>query len=97
MSFTVDPSPRVRRAVSTCTPAQQDFFWHQVCAILAESPYEFRDVIQRNVDGKGRVFYQYYDGIIPLVFTYRVYPPEEDWREGAAGYVSVTNAEAPWW
>jgi len=97
LSFTVDPSPLVRRAVSACTPSQQDFFWQQVCAILAENPYRFGDVIQRNVDGRGRVFYQYYDGIIPLVFTYRVYPPEEDWPDGAPGYVPITNAEAPWW
>ncbi len=54
-------------------------------------------MIQRNVDARGRVFYQYYDGIIPLVFTYRVYPPEEDWEEGAPGYVPITNAEVPWW
>ena len=84
------------RAVSTLTPAQQDFF-RQVCEILAENPYHFRDVIQSNVDARGRVFYQYYDGIIPLVFTYRVYPPAKDWQEAAAGYVSITGAEAPWW
>jgi len=35
-------------------------------------------VIQKAIDGEGRVFYQYYDGLIPLVFIYRVYPPEDE-------------------
>lgn len=97
MSFTVEPSPAVLDAISACTSTQPDFFWRQICAIFAENPYRFRDVIQRNVDARGRVFYQYYDGIVPLVFTYRVYPPEEEWREGAPGFVPITNAEDPWW
>lgn len=96
MSFVVDPSPRVRLAISRCSPAQQEFF-KQVCEILAENPYAFRDVIQKNIDGAGRVFYQYYDGVIPLVFTYRVYPPESDWAPGKPGYVPITDAQQPWW
>lgn len=97
MSFTVDPSPQVLRAVSTCSQAQRDFFKDQVLPILSEDPYHFRDVIQKNVDGDGRVFYQYYDGLIPLVFTYRVYPPEEDWHPNNPGYVPIVKAELPWW
>ncbi len=96
MSFTVAPSPEVLRAVSSCSPAQQEFF-KQVCSILSENPYHFRDVIQKNTDGDGRVFYQYYDGVIPLVFTYRVYPSEEDDVGGHTGYVPITRAEKPWW
>jgi hypothetical protein len=54
-------------------------------------------VIQQSIDGRGRVFYQYYDGIVPLVFTYRVYPPEEHWTEGSPGYVRLQHAGTPWW
>jgi hypothetical protein len=68
-----------------------------VRAILAEDPYRFRDLIQKNIAGDGRVFYQYYDGVIPLVFTYRVFPAEADWAVGHAGYVSIVRAEKPWW
>jgi len=96
VSFTVDPSPQVLGAVNSCSSAQQDFF-EQVRSILSETPYHFRDVIQKNIDSAGRVFYQYYDGVIPLVFTYRVYPPEEDWIPGHPGYVPITKAEKPWW
>lgn len=96
MSFKVDPSPQVLLAVNSCSSAQQEFF-KQVRSILSENPFHFRDVIQKNIDGDGRVFYQYYDGVIPLVFTYRVYPSEEDWIPGHTGYVPITKAEKPWW
>jgi hypothetical protein len=96
VSFAVDLSPQVIDALSRCSPAQQDFFRH-VRSILQENPYRFRDVIQRNVSGDGRVFYQYYDGIIPLVFLYRVFPPEENWDEGQPGYVFIRRAHTPSW
>ncbi len=92
----MDPKPQVLHAVSLCSVSQQDFF-KQVVSIISESPYEFRDVIQKHIAGDGRAFYTYYDGIIPLVFTYRVYPSEEDWTEGQPGYVPITKAEEPWW
>ncbi len=92
----MDPSPQVLRALSSCTAAQRDFF-EQVRSILEENPYRFRDIIHKDVDGRGRIFYQYYNGVIPLVFTYRVYPAEEDWKSDDPGYVSITRAERPWW
>ena len=66
-------------------------------SILAENPYHFRVLIQKNVDGRGRTFYQYYDGVIPLVFSYRIYPPEEEWVPGQAGFVAITRADNAWW
>jgi hypothetical protein len=96
VSFTVEPMPDVLQAVSNCSPSQRDFF-DQVMSILSQTPYEFREVIQRHVGADGRVFYTYYDGVIPLVFTYRVYPPKEEWAEGQPRYVPITRAERPWW
>ena len=97
MSFVIDPAPEVLQAVSRCSSAVQWFYRTQVVSILAENPYVFREVIQRHVRGDGREFYTYYDGIVPLVFTYRVYPPRDDWQEGAPGYVRIARAEVPWW
>jgi hypothetical protein len=94
--FVVEVTPQVIDALSKRSPAQRDFF-SQVRSILRENPYRFRDIIQRNVGGDGRIFYQYYDGIIELVFLYRVYPPEEDWREGQPGFVLITRAVEPSW
>ena len=97
MSFTVQPDPRVRLAVSRLTRPQRAFF-EQVLAILKENPYRFRDLVQRCVWADGRVFYQYYDGVIPLVFLYRVFPPEEsDWEPGEPGFVYIFDSERPWW
>jgi hypothetical protein len=96
VGFRVDQDPRIAEALSRCTPAQRDFF-RQVLEILAESPYRFRDLIHRNVWADGRAFYQYYDGIIPLVFLYRVYPREEDFDESVRGYVYIFDAVVAWW
>ena len=96
MRFVVDPSPRVLQEISRCTKAQQDFF-SQVVSILEQTPYEFHSITQKNIDSKGRDFYQYYDGIMPLVFLYRVYPRQDFWPPDIEGYVRITKAEAPWW
>jgi hypothetical protein len=52
--------------------------------------------VHKNIYGDGRVFYQYYDGIIPLAFLYTVIPAEEDWQPGDDGHVAITLAEPPW-
>jgi hypothetical protein len=98
VSFTVEPLPEVLQVVDeTCTPPQKTFFDEQILSILREYPYEFLDVIQEHISGDGRSFYTYYDGIVPLVFTYRVFPPKDDWTPGAAGYVPIIKADQPWW
>jgi hypothetical protein len=97
VGFVVDPSPTVLQAVSRLSPTIQRFFRQQVLAILSEDPYRFRDVILRHIAADGRAFYTYYDGIVPLVFVYRVYPGEQEWERGAPGYGAITGAEQPWW
>jgi hypothetical protein len=96
MSFKVDPDPQVLQAVSRLSATLQDFYT-QVLSILEENPYRFRDLIHKNTSGDGRVFYQYFDGIIPLVFLYRVIPPEHDWTEGDPGFVYIFEATPAWW
>lgn len=96
MSFTVELSPAVLDALSTLPQPLRDFV-PEIRGILSSSPYKFHALIYKNFDAQGRVFYQSFDGIIPLVFLYRVYPPEEEWHEGEPGYVYVARAERAWW
>ena len=96
MSFTVETAPEVLDAVHSLSPALQDFF-SQVVSILEETPYRFHELIQRAIDGQGDVFYQYYDGVIPLVFIYRVYPPQDEWSPGQPGLVWIRKAQPPLW
>lgn len=72
--FIVDPSAQVLEALARLKPAERRWFT-EIRSILAENPYRFRDIIQQNIDARGRIFYQYYDGVLPLVLLYRVYPP----------------------
>jgi hypothetical protein len=97
MSFVVEVAPEVRRAVDALSPSISAFFQEQVRPILSESPYGYRDLIQTAHDSRGRRFYQYYDGIVPLVFLFRVYPDEDRWAPGERGFVYVFKAEDPWW
>lgn len=92
MTFVVESDPEVLRTVSALSPVLQDFFKQQVVSILRETPYEFREIIQAGYDDLGRLYHRYYDGIIPLVFQYRVYPPVTEWVDGQPGYVWIMSA-----
>jgi hypothetical protein len=96
VSFEVDPAPEVLQTVRRVCSRPQQLFFHQVLSILSETPYRYRDCVHKNIYGDGRVFYQYYDGIIPLAFLYTVIPAEEDWQPGDDGHVAITLAEPPW-
>ncbi len=96
MSFKVEQDLRVVQTVSRLSKPIQDFYL-QVLSILEENPYRFRELIHRNIAADGRVFYQYFDGIIPLVFLYRVIPPAEEWSEGDPGFVYIFEATPAWW
>jgi hypothetical protein len=62
-----------------------------VFSILAQDPFpspRFGDIIAFR-DSAGRQFFEFYDGILPLVLRYRVYRPD---IEGQSGMVWISAA-----
>ena len=83
MSFVVIPAHSVTFAVSVLHSATQGFY-PQIISILEENPYpspRFAPIEARR-DRRGRTYYQYFDGIVPLVFQYRVYTHDLDPQMG---------------
>ncbi len=80
MKFRTIPDPGVTLAVSFLTPAQQQFYRQQILPALEDDPFpvDRSSLIESRIDDDGRVFYQYYDGIVPLVFQYRVFLADVD-------------------
>lgn len=93
MSFVVYLAHQVEQAVSELAPPLQ---WHftQIVEILIEDPFphpKFYPIKEFWLVG-GPNFYEYFDGIVPLVFQYRVYTSDV---EGVRGMVYISKAIAP--
>jgi len=77
VNFVVLPAHQVTLTVSRYSTALQDHF-KRIIHLLEEDPYPSRPFgdIEAFRDSRGRDFYQFFDGIIPVVFQYRVYTPD---------------------
>ena len=80
MSFAVVPDHQVSLAVSSLSLALQDFYNQQIVPRLREQPYPVAGdpLIESRIATDGSMYYQYHDGIVPLVFQYFVQPLPED-------------------
>jgi hypothetical protein len=84
VKYKVVPAPAVTLAVSFLSDSLQWFFKNQIIPILEDDPYPspMFPLIEERTGDDGRAFYQYFDGIVPLVFQYRVYRSDVDWQPG---------------
>ena len=80
MSFHVVPDPQVSLAISSLSGNLQDFYKTQILPPLARNPYPSPDnpLIEIRTAKDGSPYYQYYDGIVPLVIQYFIRPLPDD-------------------
>ena len=88
MSFVVVSDLPVLQVVSTYSEPLR-YHFQQICTLLAENPYPSRKFapIRETTDANGRTFYQYFDGIIPVLFHYRVFETAPESKQGLV-YIS---------
>jgi hypothetical protein len=90
VSYVVVTAPRVSLTVSRYSASHQAHF-RAIVRILADNPYPSPDFapIEERTSREGRRYFQYFDGIVPLVLQYRVYEPDVD---GQSGVVWLSRA-----
>ena len=83
MSFVVVQAQQVNLAVSDLSDAMR-YQFRQIVSLLASNPYPSDDFspIEARTGTDGREYYQYFDGIVPLVLQYRVYAHDAVSNEG---------------
>ncbi len=92
MKFRIVPDQDVLDAISLLSPALQSWYSTQVAPILEDDPHPYIGfpLIKEYLAPDGRPFYEYYDGVLPLILQYRVF--ESDAPDERPGMIWLAAA-----